>query len=504
MGADERPLAFSYLRFSTPDQQRGDSFRRQTEMAERYALEHGLSLDSRSFADLGVSAFRGANLATGKLGDFMSAVEQGLIPRGSYLLMESLDRMSRADPWEAVLQLRNIIRAGIKVVTLTTGRVFGEDNKASEWELLEAVIVLTLAHQESANKSRRLKAAWYKKRADAPTKPLTSIAPGWLRLKEDGREFDLIAERAAVVRSIFESYLGGEGTHSIAQRLNQDGVPPFGRAKFWHRSYIVKILENPATIGEFTPHIVEHVDGKRERRPQDPIAGYFPAVIDPETFARAKAMRQAKRGPAQQAGSRKVSHVLAGLARCPRCRSAMVRVNKGSGKKVSHPYIVCSRAKSGAGCEYHGVRLDSLEPAIIAAVPELARRVPKGSETVADVERRLAESRTKTERLIEQYVSFLEEGPSEAVRERLAKEEAQLARLREQERDLAALKISRNVVSRSARLAELRLLSDAAELDRAAVNAVLRQVFQRVVVQWDLNALDFHWQHGGHTRVAIA
>lgn len=74
MNVSETPTtAFSYLRFSTPEQQRGDSFRRQKELAERYAREHGLRLDPRSFADLGVSAFRGANAETRYVGG---------IPRG--------------------------------------------------------------------------------------------------------------------------------------------------------------------------------------------------------------------------------------------------------------------------------------------------------------------------------------------------------------------------------------------------------------------------------------
>lgn len=54
--------AYSYVRFSTPEQMRGDSLRRQTEAAGRYAALHGLELDDKlTFRDLGVSAFRGTN-----------------------------------------------------------------------------------------------------------------------------------------------------------------------------------------------------------------------------------------------------------------------------------------------------------------------------------------------------------------------------------------------------------------------------------------------------------
>lgn len=66
-----RPKAYSYLRFSTPEQAAGDSRRRQTELAEKFAKAHDLALDDQlTFHDLGVSAFSGANLA-GQLGAFL-------------------------------------------------------------------------------------------------------------------------------------------------------------------------------------------------------------------------------------------------------------------------------------------------------------------------------------------------------------------------------------------------------------------------------------------------
>jgi DNA invertase Pin-like site-specific DNA recombinase len=40
------PRAYSYLRFSTPEQSKGDSLRRQTSMADEYATRHGLRLDT--------------------------------------------------------------------------------------------------------------------------------------------------------------------------------------------------------------------------------------------------------------------------------------------------------------------------------------------------------------------------------------------------------------------------------------------------------------------------
>jgi Resolvase, N terminal domain len=80
-----QPKAYSYVRFSTPDQAKGDSYRRQSEAANEYARRHGLVLDTElTLTDLGVSAFRGANAETGALSVFLEAVKDGTIAPGSY------------------------------------------------------------------------------------------------------------------------------------------------------------------------------------------------------------------------------------------------------------------------------------------------------------------------------------------------------------------------------------------------------------------------------------
>src|SRR5687767_14753868 len=72
-----KPKAYSYLRFSSARQADGDSIRRQTDAAARYASTHGLTLDtSLTFRDLGVSAFEGKNIREGgALHAFLEAVE---------------------------------------------------------------------------------------------------------------------------------------------------------------------------------------------------------------------------------------------------------------------------------------------------------------------------------------------------------------------------------------------------------------------------------------------
>lgn len=152
-----RPRAYSYVRFSTSEQMKGDSLRRQTEAAERYAALHGLDLDeSLTFRDLGVSAFRGGNTETGRLGEFMAFVRSGDVPEGSYLLVESLDRISRERARAAIRTLEDICEAGINVVTLVDGKTYNlEIINNDPMALMWALMVAMRAHEESATNVRR-------------------------------------------------------------------------------------------------------------------------------------------------------------------------------------------------------------------------------------------------------------------------------------------------------------------------------------------------------------
>ena len=78
-----RPKAYSYIRFSTPEQAKGDSLPRQTAAARRYAISHGLELDeSLTFRDLGVSAHHGRNAEVGALGRSWTRSERARLHRG--------------------------------------------------------------------------------------------------------------------------------------------------------------------------------------------------------------------------------------------------------------------------------------------------------------------------------------------------------------------------------------------------------------------------------------
>ena len=101
---------YSYLRFSAAKQADGASIARQTEYARKWAEDHGYVLDKAlSMRDEGLSAYHQKHIKTGALGVFLEAVTAGTIPAGSVLIVEGLDRLSRAEPMLAQAQLLSLI-----------------------------------------------------------------------------------------------------------------------------------------------------------------------------------------------------------------------------------------------------------------------------------------------------------------------------------------------------------------------------------------------------------
>jgi DNA invertase Pin-like site-specific DNA recombinase len=496
--------AYSYLRFSTPEQMRGDSFRRQSAMAEAYALQHGLQLDNTlTFHDLGVSAFRGKNLtADGQLGIFIQAVEEGIVPQGSYLLVESLDRISRQTARKALRALEDVVESGAVVVTLNDGRRYHKDNlDADPVALLLSILTFMRAHEESAMKASRLKAVWAEKRTQASKhkKPLTAICPAWLDLDHKTGEFLQNPDRVQVVRRIFDMALEGAGQGLIAQTLNREGVSPFGRGKHWHRTYVAKLLDNPAVQGVFIPHVEDQSNGKLVRKALEPISNYFPTIIDAETIERLQSMRagsvQPRRG---RHAAKPLNNILGGLGRCAICGSTMTMTNKGDGNK----YFVCTRAKAGAGCTYKSLPYKRIEDCFLSTCSALLDTAPDASEQ--------AKQMRQTLQMLEEHLDWVNKtvaGIMQAIEtstqkttpatliDRLAELEVERKKTLKIQREfvLRESTLERNALNH--RMQSLRASLEEAEIDKAKINALLRQLFSAIEISQEQGILNFQWQH---------
>ena len=373
-----QPKAYSYIRFSTTDQIKGDSKRRQLEMSERFAADNGLSLVT-DYQDLGLSAYRGKNATEGALAQFIEAVKSGKVAKGSYLLVESLDRLSRDSISKALEQFLFILRSGVNIATLSDNRIYTSDSADNFTELLISLSVMSRAHEESKIKGQRVGKAWANKRELARTegKAYTSICPKWMKLKEG--EYSLTPDRAEIVKRIFTMSISGVGAASIARKFNEESIPVFGRGRHWHESYIKKILNSRTVIGELQPHRMDFSeDGSKTRIPDGaPIADFYPAVIDEATFHKAKANRAAPLSKGRK--GKGFTNLFTGMVKCSSCGSNLHFLNKGYGPKGGM-YLQCSASKAKAGCTEKAFRYQPFEQAMLGVMAgcDHSKLIPDG------------------------------------------------------------------------------------------------------------------------------
>src|SRR5581483_872138 len=220
--------AFSYIRFSSREQEQGDSIRRQRELRDDWLKRHpAVTLDTTlGGEDCGVSAFRGSNRDDKHhLGRFLEAVRRGRVAAGSILLLESLDRLSRQQEEEALTLLLGLVNAGIIIVQLQPEMTIRKGD--GMMGIMRALVYLSRAHEESATKSKRVVKAWRQKQKELAEnkKIITAKCPAWLRVVNGKFEFKPGARET--LRRIYRRCVEGHGARMIASDLHKDGVPHF-------------------------------------------------------------------------------------------------------------------------------------------------------------------------------------------------------------------------------------------------------------------------------------
>jgi DNA invertase Pin-like site-specific DNA recombinase len=390
------PKCYSYVRFSSEKQRHGASLDRQIEAATKYAHNHSLVLDTSTYKDLGVSAFRSKN-AESALGAFIEAVDSKKIPKGSYLLIESLDRLSRDKVPTALRLLLSLTEKGITIVTLMDEQVFSEANITENWtKLVVACAIMARANEESVTKSKRAHDA-INRRADKGQLPTTRL-PTWMKFNPDRKSASLIPQRSKVIKRIFGEVIDGAGAREIARDLNKEKVPVLFYATEWRQSAISQLLKNPAVYGEFKGQ-----------------SGVLPAVITKARFLQAQ--RRVRDRTLYKGGFSRSNpnNSLVGLSRCGHCDRVMRFLPRTDGSF----YVRCVGATDNGMCDG---RLFPFIPCETALVTHLTLLETNEGLTKSIYTEKYEESQTL-------------EGEIEVLKER----QARLVKLAEESGDVAVL-----------------------------------------------------------------
>lgn len=487
--------AYSYIRMSSAKQLQGDSLTRQLELSEAFAALHNLDLDT-SLRDLGVSAFDGSNRERGALARFLTMVRNGEIERGSYLLVESLDRLSRDHVLKALRVFQDILEAGIIIATVADGYVYSEESVNDNWaQLVVSLAVMSRAHEESARKAQRLRSAWVAKRKQSEKK-LTARVPSWLTLSADKTTF-IVNERAIVVDRILEELASGIGRDKIARRLNADEIPPWGGGREWHGGTVQKVTDTEAVIGRFQAHRIEKtiIDGRIRRRRVpvgEPDDDYYPRIVSDDLWLRARRSSdiRARSGPGNAGGRRGTvfSNLMSGLVFCAACPSPMHYRDRGP---RSVPCFRCSGERNGVCDNKTKIRYPDLERAVVKWA-EFFEPAPQpvdepAVEALASAERK----RGELLQVIERLTDAIERG--EPVQGRLAQRHADLAEAEiEVEQARRTISIAKSAMPLEERRGVIKRLRDADALPpeeryeaRARANGVLSDLIRQIQCHQD-------------------
>lgn len=485
---------YSYLRFSDPRQATGSSADRQLQYAQAWAAERGLQLDdSLSLRDEGLSAYHQTHVKQGALGAFLRAVDEGRIPHGSVLIVEGLDRLSRAEPIQAQAQLAQIVNAGITVVTASDGREYNRERlKAQPMDLVYSLLVMIRAHEESDTKSKRVRAS------------IRRLCDGWVAgtyrglirngkdpqwLRWNGEAWELIPERVAAVHRALELYRQGQGAGRASRRMYAEGhmLTDWGIAG----QQIYRLVRLPALRG--AKRIA--VDGEEYL-----LEDYYPRLLTDAEFAELQLLagqRFRRRGAGEIPGI--ITGV--GLAWCGYCGTALVAQNSMARRREDgtladgHRRLHCTSSSKGTGCRSGSCSVAPVERALLNYCSDQMNldRLQQPDDGGRQLRQQLLEARLRVDdlgRQLERVTDALladDSGAAPLAFVRRAREleqqqaEAQ-ASVQTMERQLA-VQASPVAPARAERWAELAAQVEAGDYDaREQVRQLMLDTFERLVI----------------------
>ncbi len=486
---------YSYTRFSDPKQALGHSADRQLQYAKAWAADHGLVLDDTlSMKDEGLSAFHQKHVKQGALGVFLVAVDEGRIPSGSVLIVEGLDRLSRAEPIQAQAQLAQIINAGITVVTASDGREYNREKlKAQPMDLVYSLLVMIRAHEESDTKSKRVKAAIRRQCEGWISGSYRGVIrnggdPSWVIW--NGSTWDLIPERVEIVRFAITKYREGLGADRTQQLLIERGYNIDvlgGNAQQLYRLVKLSALKGTKRLS---------VDGEDYE-----LHEYYPRLMSDLEFDELQVLTT-QRSRRRPKGA--IPGVITGIGMtfCGYCGTAMTGVNQmvkiqADGKlRDCNRRIVCVSNMNAAGCTVGSVTIVPIERALMAYCSDQInlQRLQEPAHDGQDLRAQLLEARKLVddlERQLSRVTEALLAGESDGAtplifvrKARELEEQHQAAKVKVQqaERELASV-VTRQVPADAKLWVDLTEGVHNQEVEaREKVRQLMMDTFEKIVV----------------------
>jgi DNA invertase Pin-like site-specific DNA recombinase len=401
-------LAVSYSRWSRPEQGTGDSLRRQHDQFTAFCRTHHLQplADSEHPIDSGVSAFRGMNTQNGELGQFLLRVKTDPTLKGVVLVVENQDRLSRQRPWEALNVIKEFIDAGVSIGDCMTNRIYDASTFQDDYTLMMLLMGSGQAHRYSEALSKRIKSARARNREQARDgKIVSKRGPFWVRLSADRQRWELIPDRVAHVKLIFDLACSGKGCRAITTELEARGIKsPLGKDR-WHPRVVHSVIEGREVLGEYQPKI--RPTHSTSQPAGDPVRNYYPVVISQKLHDKANALLVARIVQRRGRPSKRVN-VFAGILSDMKTGQPFHMETRTRGYAMLH----CKYNSGGATICYEKLleafchAVEEIDPnSLVEPDPEVQSLI----DELASIDAKLVtiESRVRTEKAIDYLLDLL-------------------------------------------------------------------------------------------------
>ena len=355
-----KPFRFSvsYIRVSSSKQakEQKTGVTRQERVYQQWLLEHPeyKNLDGLVLRDLGVSGRK--NVKQGALGLFLKMAERGEIPPNTCLVVESMSRLTRDEPYNGIGLIRRLWDLGHTIAftqgswggVVLTGREAGIHGRIEN--------ALETASFEWVDKRARVveyHAEVYKKMEDGDKSHYVSrkgnngrMYPFWLDFDEKTNKFILLSEKVKLVQRIFDMSLT-MGAKKIYYLLKEEGIKNItnGNAKELTIQSIREITKNRAVLGETTKKGTKFHP--------------FPVIITPEQFTAVQSATDSRKTfSGNPVANNKLVNLFQGILFCGACGGRIDVVNKkrfacvkkseknGLKKEVSYRQMFCHHGRN--------------------------------------------------------------------------------------------------------------------------------------------------------------
>ncbi|WP_165840005.1 recombinase family protein [Motiliproteus coralliicola] len=324
----KKPRLYSYIRWNTDKQSSGSTHARQLKQARDLATEYDLELVE--MIDEGLSSFKGMNKERGALGDFLRACEAGAIAKGSWLVVENLDRLSRAKIEDSVRLLLDLLQY-VNIITGMDNQVYRLDANPAEKmvSMVTSIMLFSRANEESETKRKRTNASAQiiidehrqgKRAPNGSAYAIKSVGSNVWWSDTTGNTVEKHPKYFEVAQKVAEMMLQNIGNYRIVTFLNENYPPPKAPKQKrdkerWSVNMINKFASSRALIGEKSLKIDDVTEV---------IPDYYWPVLTEEQFYKLRHIKENKKVTTR--GESNLSLVSGlGIAKCGHCGSSMTK-----------------------------------------------------------------------------------------------------------------------------------------------------------------------------------